>query len=59
MYSGYASKYAVLVGVYVMCVSVNASCEVKLYKFGVRVFIHVTTLSVYFYLYVVYILSVL
>ena len=32
---------------------------VKLYKFGVRVFIHVTSLSVYFYLYVVYILSVL
>ena len=28
MYSGYASKYAVRVGVYVMCVSVNASCEV-------------------------------
>ena len=32
---------------------------VKLYKFGVRMFIHVTRLSVYFYLYVVYILSVL
>ena len=30
---------------------------VNLYKFGVRVFI--TRLSVYFYLYVVYILSVL
>ena len=28
MYSGYASKYAVHVGVYVKCVSVNASCEV-------------------------------
>ena len=55
MYSGYASKYAVRVGVYVKCVSVDASCE--LYKFGVRVFI--TRPSVYFYLYVVYILSVL
>ena len=30
---------------------------VKFYKFGVRVFI--TRLSVYFYLYIVYILSVL
>ena len=59
MYSGYASKYAVRVGVFVMCVSVNASCIVKLYKFGVRVFINVIRLSVYFYLYVVYILSVL
>ena len=28
MYSGYASKYAVRVGVYVKCVSVNASYEV-------------------------------
>ena len=30
MYSGYASKYAVRVGVhvYVKCVSVTASCEV-------------------------------
>ena len=28
MYSGYASKYAMRVGVYVQCVSVNASCEV-------------------------------
>ena len=28
MYSGYASRYAVHVGVYVKCVSVNASCEV-------------------------------
>ena len=28
MYSGYASKYAVRVGVYGKCVSVNASCEV-------------------------------
>ena len=28
MYSGYASKYVVRVGVYVKCVSVNASCEV-------------------------------
>ena len=32
---------------------------VKLYKFGVRVFIHVTRLSVYFYLYVEYILTML
>ena len=28
MYSGYASKYALRVGVYTMCVSVNVSCEV-------------------------------
>ena len=28
MYSGYVSKYAVRVSVYVKCVSVNASCEV-------------------------------
>ena len=28
MYSAYASQYAVRVGVYVKCVSVNASCEV-------------------------------
>ena len=28
MYSGYASKYAMHVGVYVKCVSVNASCKV-------------------------------
>ena len=28
MYSRYASKYAVCVGVYVKCVFVNASCEV-------------------------------
>ena len=28
MYSGYAIKYAVRVGVSVKCVSVNASCEV-------------------------------
>ena len=28
MYSGYASKYAVRVGVYIKCVSVNASPEV-------------------------------
>ena len=28
MYSGYASKYVLRVGVYVKCVSVNASCEV-------------------------------
>ena len=28
MYLGFASKYAVRVGVYVQCVSVNASCEV-------------------------------
>ena len=28
MNSGYASKYAVRVGVYFKCVSVNASCEV-------------------------------
>ena len=28
MYSGYASKYAVRVGIYVKCVSVNACREV-------------------------------
>ena len=28
MYLGYASKYAARVGVYVKCVSVNASCGV-------------------------------
>ena len=28
MYSAYASKSAMCVGVYVKCVSVNASCEV-------------------------------
>ena len=32
---------------------------VKLYKSSVRVFIHVTRLCLYFYLHVVYILSVL
>ena len=28
MYSGYEGKYVIRVGVYVKCVSVNASCEV-------------------------------
>ena len=44
MYSRYASIYVVRVGVYVKCVCVNISCVSGVY---------------FFYLYVVYILSVL
>ena len=51
MYSGYVSVYAVHVGVYVKNLLMPA---VQLYKFGVRVCIT----GVYFYLYVVYLLSV-
>ena len=44
MYSGYASKYAVRVG-YMPCVYLLMPA-VKLYEFGVRMFIHVTRLSI-------------